>query len=58
MAARNRIIPPPNHQLIGLSPGNITNDPTTVIPFLAVATDVAGVAPLCRVSSVNVNAPK
>ena len=51
-------IPPRNHPLNGLSSGNATNDSITVSAFLAVATEVAGVAPLCRVSSVNANAPR
>ena len=58
MAAMNVSIPPRNHPLNGLSSGNATNDSITVSAFLAVATEVAGVAPLCRVSSVNANAPR
>ena len=58
MAAMNVTIPAKNHPLNGLSSGNATKLSITVSAFLAVATDVAGVAPLCLVSSVNANAPR
>jgi hypothetical protein len=47
IATPNVPIPTANQADMGLSPGNKTNEPTTVKPFLAVATVVAGVAPEC-----------